>query len=125
MKPNVDFIYEYSDLNLFQTRVKILTGEYANTILEYGGSILAQNGTSNVFTFTYELLHIPAKFANTKLKGDKKFEEFLAYLLVDVVDARKKDPKEEEKLIEAAHASGVQNSQIKIDPKFYSKVVVI
>jgi len=27
MKNGIDFIYEYSDLNLFQTRVQILTGK--------------------------------------------------------------------------------------------------
>ena len=47
MVNGIDFVYEYSDLNLFKTRVKILTGEYADTILEYGGSILVQSNGNN------------------------------------------------------------------------------
>ena len=52
MENNIDFNYEYSDLNLFKTRVQILTGEYADTILEFGGSLLAQDENKNTFTFS-------------------------------------------------------------------------
>lgn len=119
MKANIDFIYEYSDLNLFQTRVKILTGNYADTILEYGGSVLAQDGVSNIFTFNYELFQIPRSLANTQLKGTKEFEMFLGNLLVDVIDARNHDLKEHDKLMDAAKAGGVDTCKIKIDNKFY------
>jgi hypothetical protein len=119
MKKGKDFIYEYSDLNVLKTRVKILTGKYADTILEFGGSMLAQIGDKNTFTFEYELFQLPRSLANTQLKGTKEFELFLGYLLVDVIDARNNDKKEYEKLTEAASADGMCNSVIKIDDKFY------
>jgi hypothetical protein len=119
MKNKIDFIYEYSDLNELQTRVQVLTGEYKDTIVEFGGSNLLQNGSKNVFTFNYELYQIPRKFMNTQLKGNSDFEKFLAYLLVDVVSARKKDKQEHEKLMQAASYFGVKDSKIKIDEKFY------
>ena len=125
MENGIDFIYEYSDLNPLKTRVAILTGEYADTILEFGGSILAQWEDKNTFTFEYELFQIPQNLANTKLKGAKKFELFLGYLLVDVINARNNDKEEHEKSMQAASALGVRQSTIKIDPRFYSKQAVV
>lgn len=125
MKNNIDFVYEYSDLNLFQTRVEILTGEYAEIILEFGGSILAQNGDQNTFTFEYKLFQIPRHLKNVVLKGNKDFEMFLGYLLVDVIDSRNNDPQEKSKLNQAASYVGALPNTIKIDPWFYSKQAVI
>jgi hypothetical protein len=119
MKNGIDFVYEYSDLNLFQTRVKVLTGRYRGVILEFGGSGLAQHGDKNTFTFDYTLYEIPEHLACYQLRGTKEFEAFLAYLLVDVIDARNNDPKELSKLHEAASAKGKTTSNIKIDNKFY------
>ena len=119
MKNGVDFIYEYSDLNLFQTRVKVLTGRYRGLILEFGGSGLAQYSDKNVFNFDYTLYEIPEQLTSYQLRGTKEFEEFLAYLLVDVVDARNNDPKELEKLHEAASVEGKTTSKIKIANSWY------
>lgn len=119
MKNGVDFIYEYSDLNTLQTRVKVLTGKYSGLILEFGGSGLAQFENQNTFTFQYTLYAIPEQFKNQQLQKTKAFEEFLAYLLVDVIDARKNDKREKQKLNEALTHFGKQSSDIKIDDKFY------
>ena len=97
---NVDFVYEYSDLNLFHTRVKVLTGLYKDLVFEYGGSVLEQIKTKKIFKnnfkFDYILYEIPEKFDMEKLKKDKAFIEFMAYLIVDVISCRNKDPKEKE-----------------------------
>lgn len=119
MKNGVDFKYEYSDLNLFQTRVEILRGKYAGMILEFGGSILAQEGDKNEFSFDYTLYKVPAKFQVSELGKDKQFIEFLGYLLVDVIDARNHDKDELAKLHEAASATGKTTSNIKVDESFY------
>ena len=119
MKSGVDFVYEYSDLNLFHTRVEILTGKYAGIILEFGGSMLAQIGDKNTFTFDYTLYEVPNQFNGPKLRADTGFNEFLAYLLVDVVDARKNDSEELSKLHEAASFKGKTNPTIKINDKWY------
>ena len=119
MKNGVDFVYEYSDLNLFQTRVKVLTGRYRGVILEFGGSGLAQHGDKNLFNFDYTLYEIPEHLACYQLRGTKEFEEFLAYLLVDVVSARNNDPKELNKLHEAAGFKGKTYSDIKIADLWY------
>jgi hypothetical protein len=125
MKNGVDFIFEYSDLNLFQTRVQILTGEYAGIVLEFGGSGIMQDGKNNVFNFDYALYEVPSQFNGPKLRQNKEFNEFLAYLLVDVIASRNKDIKGHSKLMEAASAKGVKENTIKINPKYYSKVTVI
>jgi hypothetical protein len=125
MKNGIDFIYEYSDLNLFKTRVAILTGEYADTILEFGSSILSQKGNQNTFTFEYELFQIPQHLANVKLKGGRDFEMFLGYLLVDIINTRNNDKHEKSKLTQAASAKGALPNTIKIDPKFYSKQAIV
>ena len=51
MQNGVDFEYEYSDLNLLQTRVKVLTGEYSGLVFEYGSSVLAQCEGKNSFIY--------------------------------------------------------------------------
>jgi hypothetical protein len=68
MKSGIDFIYEYSDLNYLRTRVQILTGEYADTILEFGGSVLGQDGINpNKFVFDYQLMQIPYGLKDKRL----------------------------------------------------------
>ena len=122
---NVDFVYEYSDLNLFHTRVKVLTGLYKDLVFEYGGSVLEQIKTKKIFKnnfkFDYILYEIPEKFDMEKLKKDKAFIEFMAYLIVDVISCRNKDPKEKEKLDEVASVFGKTTHEIYIDPKYYPK----
>lgn len=120
MKNGIDFIYEYSDLNLFQTRVQILTGKYAGIILEFGGSVLAQFSGKNTFTFEYTLYEVPDQFYGPRLRTDGEFNEYLGYLLVHVIQSRNLDPKEKEKLDEAASAEGKQYSNIKISESWYS-----
>lgn len=119
MKNEIDFIYEYSDLNLFHTRVQILTGKYAGIVLEFGGSNLVQFKEQNRFTFDYILYEVPDQFYGPTLRKNDEFNEFLAYLLVDVVNARNHDPLEKQKLEEAASIGGVSCSSIKIDKRWY------
>jgi len=125
MENNIDFNYEYSDLNSLKTRVAILTGEYADTILEFGGSILAQWEDKNTFTFEYQLFQIPQHLKGTVLKGTKDFEIFLGYLLVDVINARNNDKDEKNKLAQAASFKGALSNTIKIDPWFYSRQATV
>lgn len=119
MKKGKDFIYEYSDLNLFQTRVKILTGKFKGVILEFGGSGLAQHGDNNTFTFEYTLYEKPPELEETQLRGNAQFEKYLADLLVSVIGARNRDKKEHSRLMDAASSEGVKGSKIKVAPHFY------
>jgi len=126
MKNGIDFVYEYSDLNVFHIRVQILTGKYAGIILEFGGSGIAQWEDKNVFNFDYILYQVPDQFHGPRLRTDGEFNEFLAYLLVDIIDYKNKNPAEEYKnLMQAASARGALQNTIKIDPKFYFKQVEI
>jgi len=123
MKSGIDFIYEYSDLNYLQTRVHILTGMYAETILEFGGSVLGQDGINpNKFLFQSELMQLPYSLKDTQLKGTKEFENFLAYLLVDIIEAKKQDPEEHKKLMDAIDGNPPGN--IKIDELFYPEWIL-
>ena len=119
MKNNKDYIYEYSDLNLFHTRVKILTGDYTGIIIEFGGSYLESNKNNNRFVFDYTLYQKPDNPKVIIFKGDDQFEKYLSNLLINIINDRRKDKKEQEKLQEAASSQGVKSSRIKIDAKFY------
>ena len=125
MENNVDFIYEFSDLNLFYTRVKILTGRYESLVIEFGSSGLAQWENKNNFNFDYVIYEIPEQLQNYKLRGVPEFEEFLAYLLVDVINDRNKDSDWKDKLDESASYEGVQSSKIKIDNKWYPQELLV
>lgn len=119
MKNNKDYIYEYSDLNLFQTRVKILSGKYNGIILEFGASSLIQSCDINNFKFEYTLYDIPDTI-NYKLIGDRKFEKYLSKLLISIIKDKRKDKNEKNKLDIAASVEGCI-SEIKIDNRFYNK----
>jgi hypothetical protein len=93
--------------------------------MEFGGSILAQWEDKNTFTFDYILYEVPDQFYAPRLRTDGEFNQFAGYLLADVINTRNSDPEELKKHQEAASAKGFTNSQIKIDPKFYSKATVI
>jgi len=119
MENGVDFEYEYSDLNLFHTRVKVLSGVYTGLVFEYGTSVLAQWGDKNSFTFEYILYEVPNQFEGPTLRKDAGFNEFIAYLIVDVIKARQNDAHEKVKLHEAANAGGKKYSSILINKKYY------
>lgn len=125
MKNGIDFIYEYSDLNLFQTRVKILTGEYAGIVLEFGGSYLSQSKDANSFTFEYTLYEVPDHLYNQIRKDKSEFIEYLGNLLICVIDSRNKDPKERQKLDEAASSLGKIDADIPISDKWYPNKLMV
>ena len=119
MENKKDFIYEYSDLNLFKNRVKVLTGLYADLILEYGHSHIERTSDLIKFEFEYELFEVPNKIKNIAVKGNQEFENFLTELLVNVIECRKNDPNEYDKLMQAASVDGVNDSVIEINENFY------
>jgi len=119
MKNKIDYIYEYSDLNLFQTRVQILTGNYAGIILEFGSSVLEQWKDQNSFKFDYTLYAIPDNFKVSELRANTEFNAFLAYLLVDIIDDRNHDKDAKSKLESTARLNNTDKCAIDIDPIFY------
>jgi len=119
MKNNIDFVYEYSDLNLFQTRVKVLTGKYADVVLEFGGSLLTQYEMNNDFSFQYTFYELPKGITLNNINEDPNILQFLSDLLIAVIDARRNDPEEHDKLMEAASYKGKTYSNINIDNKWY------
>ena len=121
MKNNQDYIYEYSDLNLFQTRVKLLTGDYKDVILEFGGSYVVQSNDVQDFTFEYTLYDKPDNLLNVTLLGNKHFEEHLKTVLISIINDRKNDRSAHTKLMQAASSWGVTETNIKIDERFYEK----
>jgi len=114
MEHNKDFIYEYSDLNLFQTRTQILTGKYKDIILEFGTSGVMTGFGYPVFNFDYTVYQALSDF-----EPDNEFEEYLSNLLIDIIDHRNNDKESKIKLDEAASEYGTQSSIIKIAKTFY------
>lgn len=121
MKPELDYIYEYSDTNFLHTRVKVLTGEYAGLILDYGGATVIRIGDENEFSFQHTFYEIPDVLFSMSEEKNLHFKDFLANLYCSVIEARKNDPDEKRKFTEARmkHDSLVGN--IKIDAKFYNR----
>ena len=97
MKNNKDFKYGYSDVNLFQTKVEILTGRYAGIKLEFASSGVMSGLGRPVFNFEYQLYETPDNFEITP-----KFEDYLKDLLISIIDVRNKDPEMKEKLDNAS-----------------------
>ena len=123
MKNNKDYIYEYSDLNLFQTRVKLLSGLYKDVILEFGASFVEQSKDVKNFTFDYTLYAKPERLNTVTLIGDKLFEDHLQKVLISIISHRNKSSREYSKLMQAASQEGAK-SKIKIDEKFYNKACI-
>jgi hypothetical protein len=115
LQNNRDFRYEYSDLNLFQTRVELLTGAYAGTILEYGSSRFEQSPSHHDFYFDYEIYHRPEGI-NT---AADEFVEYIGRTILAVLAARAVDPEEFDLHQQAASARGKQGSAITIDEAYY------
>ena len=122
MKNNVDFQYEYSDLNLFQTRVQVLTGKYTGMVIEYGSSHVVSVLGKHDFTFDWTLYKKPD---SGSVIHDDEFQTFLADLLIAVIDDRNHDKDARDKLMEAASVRSVQSSKIKIPDQFYQNSVVV
>lgn len=122
MENGVDFEYEYSDLNLLKTRVKVLTGVYAGLVFEYGGSMLAQWEDKNMFTFEYTLYEVPEPFKGPALRKEASFNAFIAYLIVDVIKARREDSKEVEKRNFVLHGDAPKRfANIHINNRYYTE----
>ena len=116
-----DFVYEYSDLNFLQTRVKVLSGEYAGLVLDYGGSYVVQWEDKNEFIFEHTIYAAPESLFFMDEKQSNEFKEFLKHLLCDVIEAKKKDPDESKKIMEALDKQNALVGSIKIDSKFYNR----
>lgn len=117
----VNFVYEYSDLNFLQTRVKVLTGDYAGLILDYGRSYVTQWEDKNEFSFDYTIYVMPDRLLDMNKEQANDFQEFLKNLLCDVIIARRSDPDESKKLMEALTKKEFLVGAIKIDRKFYNR----
>jgi hypothetical protein len=115
MKNGIDFIYEYSDLNLFQTRAKVLTGKFQGLVVEFGSSAISSSQGKHHFSFDWTVYGLPQ---NTSVKK-QTFEKFLSKLLIAIIDHRHTDDESGNKIQEAARPLGVQTSSIKIDDSFY------
>jgi hypothetical protein len=120
---NIDFIYEYSDLNLFKTRCKVLSGHYTDLVLEFGGSVLEQGPNGNRFIFESELFTIPESLSAYQLKGTPDFEQFLSDLLIAIIIDRRNDPDMKAKLDATASNAGPTKCIIEIDTKYYPQVI--
>ena len=115
MLANQDFIYDYSDLNLLQTRVQVLNGKYEGMIVEIGNSSLTQWQDKNHFDFDYTLYQYPNNV--THLEQTEEFKQFISSLIVGFVDHRRNRPDWKEQL--DAACGGLNICSIKIDKKFY------
>lgn len=123
MENGKDYIYEYSDLNRFYTRVKVLTGEFKDVIFEYGDTVLKQQQAvpGGELTFNYIIYEKPDHIVQG-LRGNKEFEAFVLDTILNVITERKKDELEFLKAQESlAHDMSMVNrrSKIHINESFY------
>jgi len=122
MKNGIDFIYEYSDLNMYQIRVHVLTGDYAGLIFELGGSGIGQDGVNSTFVFEYTLYKKPNAYKDIVLKGNPEFEKYISSVIFDVINTRHVDPDDSKKLKQSFLAGNKCN--IEIDSVFYTPELV-
>ena len=122
MKNGIDFIYDYSDLNMYQIRVHVLTGDYAGLVFELGGSGIGQSIDKTVFAFEYTLYKKPDAYKDVLLRGNPKFEQDISEIILKVIEARQSDPKDGEKLSNSFLSS--KKCDIEIDSVFYTPDLV-
>jgi hypothetical protein len=122
MQNGVDFIYEYSDLNMYHIRVHVLTGYYAGLIFELGGSGIGQDGVNSTFVFEYTLYKKPDAYKNIVLRGNPEFEKFISDVILDVIQTRHSDPEDKKKLVNSFKPDNRCN--IEIDSVFYTPELV-
>ena len=122
MKNGIDFVWDYSDLNVYHIRVHVLTGEYAGLIFELGGSGIGKDGVNSTFVFEYTLYQKPAQFENVLLKGNLDFEQYISEVILKVIETRQSDPEDTNKL---RASFGINNKcKIEISPNFYTPELV-
>lgn len=122
MKNGIDFVYEYSDLNMYHIRVQVLTGDYAGLIFELGGSGIGQDGVHSKFVFEYILYQKPEAYKDVVLRGTPEFEQYLSDLILKVIEARQSDPEDTKKLAKSFDPNG--KCGIEIDNTFYTPELV-
>jgi hypothetical protein len=122
MQNGVDFIYEYSDLNMYHIRVHVLTGDYAGLIFELGGSGIGQDGVNSTFVFEYTLYKKPDAYKDIVLRGNPEFEKFISDVILDVICTRHVDPDDDRKLEQSFKPDNRCN--IEIDSVFYTPELV-
>lgn len=122
MKDGIDFVWDYSDLNMYHIRVQVLAGEYAGLIFELGGSGIGQDGVHSKFVFEYILYEKPETYKDVMLRGNPVFEQYLSHLILKVIETRQSDPEDKKKL---ARSFDINNKcNIEIDNTFYTPELV-
>ena len=122
MKNGIDFVYDYSDLNMYQIRIHILTGDYAGLIFELGGSGIGQSIDKTTFVFEYTLYKKPNAYKDVLLRGNPDFEKYISEVILRVIETRQSDPKDNEKLSKSFMAN--KKCDIEIDSVFYTPELV-
>jgi len=122
MKNGIDFVYDYSDLNMYQIRVHVLTGDYTGLIFELGGSGIGQDGVNSTFVFEYTLYQKPEAYKEVVLRGTPEFEQYLSDLILKVIETRHSDLEDTNKLSKSFLANNKCN--IEIDSVFYTPELV-
>jgi hypothetical protein len=107
MKNNIDFKYEYSDVNLFQTKASIITGKYADINVEFGTSGVMSGMGSPIFNFEYQLYKTPKNFEKSN-----KFEDYLTELLIAIIVDRNNDPEAKNKLDNASTVDYIKSKVV-------------
>jgi hypothetical protein len=118
---DVDFIYDYSDLNRMNIRTKFLTGQFAGIVLEYTNIWFENRPDGNDFTFDYLFFHIPKELNVVYEPTFEELKKHMGHVLVDIIIHRKSNPNDWKRLIRANKVDGRRFCKIKIDDKYYKK----
>ena len=123
MKKDIDYIYEFSDLNWMHTRVKILTGELKGLIFEIGSSQanIPLEGQAEM-KLEYTLYSLPENVDCLSKLSQSDFDTFISDRVMDIFFDRENDKENHTKLLQQA-ALGLEfvTSNINIDAKFYPR----
>jgi hypothetical protein len=122
MKNGIDFLYDYSDLNMYHIRVHVLTGDYAGLIFELGGSGIGQSIEKTTFVFEYTLYKKPDAYKDIVLRGNPEFEKYISGVILKVIETRQSDPDDDKKLGQSFKPDNKCN--IEIDSVFYTPELV-
>ena len=115
MREAVDYEYVIDEKDKTSVHIKLLTGEYKDTIFKYGKVGVKEEGDKAYLQFNFDVIQSPI-MKPKKLEKDLDFKQFAGDLLVNIMSANL-----DEEIIDINFAS-VKSSNFTID-KYFKKII--
>lgn len=83
---NVDYVFLFPENDSSSVHIKLLSGEFKNTVYKYGKVKFEPAGDLMVLKFAYDVIESSC-MKPRKLEKNEDFKNYIGNLLVDIMDA--------------------------------------